>query len=217
MIEVIHYQDEGVERPVEQNIADSYDEVRELLPTLPSALKIYFTNDGATPDTGVGGFAYSSDIISMSLDPDFKDKDKQLQDIRPTIFHEALHLYQNYTGEGPKYSALEGAIYEGMATVFERDCANAQPSYGDYSQNLPEELGRWLEELRNLGPEYLENEEVYRAWKFYHPQLQERWIVYKTGTWVVDQVLQKHGLNILDLRDKTAFQVLELFDSSADE
>lgn len=212
MIEVINYQNEYIEKPIEASIAGYYDEVRRLLPGLPEMVKIYFGDYGIMPESGVGGYAYSSDIITISLDPDFKDKEKQLNNIRPTIFHEAFHQYQHYTGEGPRYSAIEGAVYEGMATVFEREHAGVLEPYGDYQQTAVDNLKQWTEDLKKLGHEYLEDKKIYNAWKFYHPELKERWIAYKVGTWITDQVLERQNLSILDLSDKTAAEVLELFE-----
>jgi uncharacterized protein YjaZ len=209
MIEVIHYQNEPAEKPLEANISESYDAVQELLPKLPSAVKIYFGDSGIIPESGLGGFAYSHDIITVSVDPDFKDKTKQAKDIRPTIFHEAFHQYQNFTGESGPFSAVENAIYEGMATVFEREYCGTWQLYGDYRESSEDNLEQWLESLQQLSLEDFQN--TYSDWKFYHSQLKERWIVYKVGTWVVDQVLKKHRLTILDLSDKTAGDVLKLY------
>jgi len=210
MIEVIHYQNESAEKPLEASISKYYDEVRELLPKLPATVKIYFGDYGIMPETGVGGFAYSPDTITVSIDPDFQDKKKQLKDIRPTIFHEAFHLYQGYTGETGPFSAIENAIYEGMATVFEREYCGVWQPYGDYRETSEDSLKHWLQDLRQLSLEDFKN--TYREWKFYHPKLKERWIVYKVGTWIADQVLEKQKLTILDLSTKTAADMLKLYE-----
>ncbi len=209
MIQVIHYQNEATEKPLESSISKYYDEVRKLLPNLPKTIKIYFSDYGIIPESGVGGFAYSKGIITISINPSFKDKKKQLTHIRPTIFHEAFHVYQNYTGESGPFSAIENAIYEGMATVFEREyCGGWQP-YGDYRETSKDKLKQWLEELQKLSLQVFQD--TYSDWKFYHPKLKERWIVYKAGTWMVDEVLEKQKLTILDLGPKTAADILKLY------
>lgn len=209
MIKVIHYQNEAIEKPLEVVISKSYDEVRKLLPKLPDIIQIYFGGYGIIPESGVGGFAYAHDIITISIDPDFENKNMQTKELRSTIFHEALHIYQNYTGKSGPFTAIDNAIYEGMATIFEREyCGKWQP-YGDYRKTSEEKLKEWIRDLRQLSPEDFKNH--YRDWKFYHPQLKERWIVYKTGTWMVDQVLKKYRLTILDLSEKTAEEVLKLY------
>lgn len=210
MIKVIHYQNEAIEKPLEKTISKSYNEVRELLPELPKKVQIYFGNYGIIPESGVGGYAYSHDTITISVDPDFPDKKKQLKDVRSTIFHEAFHLYQNYTAESGPFSAIENAVYEGMATVFEREYCGIWQPYGDYRETSESNLKQWLEDLRQLSLEDFQN--AYNEWKFYHPKLKERWIVYRTGTWIIDQVLRKKHLTILDLSKMTAADVLRLYE-----
>lgn len=210
MIKVIHYQNESTEKPLEANISKYYDEVRELLPRLPETVKIYFSDYGIIPESGVGGYAYSHDIITISINPDFQDKKKQLKDIRPTLFHEAFHQYQDYTGESGPFSAIENAIYEGMATVFEREYCGVWQPYGDYRETSEDRLKQWLQDLRKLSLEDFQN--AYSEWKFYHPKLKEHWIVYRVGTWITDQVLEEQKLKILDLSNKTATEVLKLYD-----
>ncbi|HUD81052.1 MAG TPA: DUF2268 domain-containing putative Zn-dependent protease [Patescibacteria group bacterium] len=210
MIKIIHYLNESAEKPLEASISKYYDEVRELLPELPKTVKIYFSDYGIIPESGVGGFAYSHDTITISIDPDFQDKKKQLKDIRPTIFHEVFHQYQNYTGGSGPFSAIENAIYEGMATIFEREYCKIWQPYGDYRKTSEDSLKQWLKDLQQLSLEDFQNS--YSEWKFYHPKLKERWIVYKVGTWIADQVLEKQKLTILDLSTKTATDVLELYE-----
>lgn len=209
MIEIIHYQNESVEKMFEASISEYYDQVCKILPNLPETMKIYFSDYGIIPERGVGGYAYSHDIITVSIDPNFKNKKKQLKDIRPTIFHEAFHLYQNYTGESGSFSAVENAVYEGMATVFEREFCGIWQPYGDYRKTSGDNLKLWFKDLLEMGLEDFQNN--YSDWKFYHPKLKERWIVYKVGTWVIDQVIETKNLTILDLSEKSAVDVLKLY------
>ncbi len=210
MIKVIHYLNESTEKPLEVSISEYYDEVLKLLPGLPKTVKIYFSDYGIIAASGVGGYAYSHDIITISIDPDFQDKKKQLKDIRSTIFHEAFHQYQNYTGESGPFTAIENAIYEGMATVFEREHCGIWQPYGDYREVSEDSLKQWLINLKELSLK--EFQDTYRQWKFYHPELKERWIVYKVGAWIIDQVLEKQKLTILDLSTKTAADVFKLYE-----
>lgn len=212
MIEVIHYQHDSAEKPLEERLAKYYREVRELLPSLPDKMQIYFSDYGIMPESGVGGYAYSPTVLTISIDPDFKDKEKQLKDIRPTIFHEAFHQFQEFTGASQLYPAIEGSIYEGMATVFERECADALQPYGNYRQTPETTLKRWIEDLKKITAQDFADKNTYKAWKFYHPEFKERWIAYKVGTWITDQVLAKHKLTILDLSTKTAAEVLTMYD-----
>lgn len=96
-----------------------------------------------------------------------------------------------------------------MATIFEREYCNIWQPYGDYRDTPEEKLKGWVNELQKLTPE--DFKDSYSDWKFFHPKLKERWIVYKTGAWLIDQVLQKLNLKIMDLSSKTAAEVLELY------
>ena len=209
MIKAIHYKNKSTEEPLEAIISECYDEVRKLLPQLPETIQIFFSDYGILAESGVGGYAYAHDIITVSIDPDFADKKKQLKDIRSTVFHESFHIFQNYTGESGPFSAIENAIYEGMATIFEREYCNIWQPYGDYRETPEKKLKQWFKDLQNLSLK--DFEENYSNWKFFHPELKERWIVYKVGTWIIDVVLQKHKLTILDLSSKTAAEVLDLY------
>lgn len=209
MIEVIHYQNEAIEKPFEEGIATYYDEVRRLLPNLPETVKIYFSDYGIIPELGIGGFAYSQDIITISIDPHFEDKAEQLQSLRSTVFHEAFHQYQNYTGESGPFSAIDNALYEGMATVFEREYCGVWQPYGDYRETSRANLEQWVKDLEQLSLD--DFKDSYSDWKFYHPKFKERWIVYRVGTWMTDQILEKHKRAILDLSNKTAAEVLKLY------
>lgn len=97
-----------------------------------------------------------------------------------------------------------------MATVFEREYCGIWQPYGDYREVSEDTLKQWLKNLQQLSLEDFQNS--YSEWKFYHPKLKERWIVYKVGTWITDQVLQKRKLTILDLSTETAANVLELYE-----
>ena len=212
MIEIIHYQNESFEKTLETHISDCYNEFRKLFPTAPKTLKIYFGNTSIMEETGVGAHAYSPEIVTLSFNPNFKDKGKQFADIRPSVFHECFHQYQNYTSAGPLYTAIEGAIYEGMATVFERVYSETTQTYGDYSNISEKDLKKWAVDIKALGNEYHEDEAVRRAWLFYHPILKEHYISYRVGAWITDKVMAKHNLSILDLSEMTAANVLKLFE-----
>lgn len=211
MIKVIHYQNKEYELSFKSLISEALNEVRKLLPNLPTIIQIYFSDYGILEDSGIGGYAYSSDTITISLDPNFNNIEKQKSNIRPTVFHEAFHLSQKFTGEHGPFSAIENAIYEGMATVFEREMAGVLEPYGDYRQIAEVKLKQWVEELSNISAGDFDDEIVYSKWKFYHPELHERWIAYRTGTWLVDQVLKRQKLTIMDLETRKASEVLNFY------
>ena len=206
MIKVIHYQNEASDKTFENDISRYYDEVRSMFLILPETINIYFSNRNILAETGVGGHAHNFEIITISIDPAFKNKQKQANDVRATIFHEAFHIYQNFTYEGPLYSAIESAIYEGTATVFERQYAGVMQPYGDWHTTKMAKLKQWTKLLSNISVEDYEKD--WQQWKFFHEDFQEQWISYKVGAYIVDEVLRRYALDIIELRNKTAKEVL---------
>jgi uncharacterized protein YjaZ len=169
-------------------------EVRQLLPTLPQ-FNTVFNNTWLIPDTGTGGFARSKDQIELAFDLHFLDKDRQLDDLKGSLFHECYHLVQGFVSDDYSYdkvTALDNAIYEGAATVFEKVHTKSQPKWGEYPER-PKAL-EWLELIRNLGTDV-----NYSKWKFYHPELDERWILYRTGSFIIDEALNNNDVKIENL------------------
>jgi uncharacterized protein YjaZ len=210
MIEIIHYTDESVEKKLTPNIDNYFDEVRLLLDNLPDELYVNFNQEGIIKETGVGGHAVSLDTINISFDKDFKDKELQMNDLRSTIFHESFHLNQGFTYDTSPFTAIQSAIYEGCATVFEREHAGTDPLYGQYYEHSDEQLASWFESVKKIGNEYFEDNDVWQKWAFYNEDLGERWIIYKLGTWLIDQVLKKNSLAVVDLQGMNADDILSL-------
>lgn len=181
----------------------SYAEVRELLPELPEKLKIWLINENPVPETGVSGFAFSPKIMTIDFDQKFDDKQLQHRALRATVFHESVHLIQGHTSERTKASyssALDSALYEGVASVFERNYANHMEPYSDYSDTDPELLAKWRDELTGIShKDFLaDNGKIWRDWAFYDHADNEQWKLYKTGTWLIDSYLGSHGNDILE-------------------
>jgi len=215
MIEYIEDAPDIKIRPaVEEQLTEYIHEVRELLPELSNSLQFWLSNKFLIPETGTGGFSYSPEIISLSFDPAFPDKEGQRRDFRGTVFHEAYHLVQGHTAEetrAPYRSALDAAIYEGCATVFEREYANVQALWGVYEDHEEAKLRIWQDALAAISPEqYYREPGVYNTWAFYDPNDMQRWKLYKVGTWLVDRALLKSGKDIRDFRTMTAAQIQSL-------
>ena len=190
---------------VEEAFRGQEARLRELLPELSDELQVYVYAEDLIQETGTGGYAYSPTVLSLAIDNDFKDKEKQLSALVGTIYHESYHLTQGHTGnetKAPATSALDSAIYEGCATVFERTYAGVEPLWGDYSMHSEEELRQWCEALSRITPdEWLGDEgEVWQRWSFYDAEDGQRWKAYKVGTWVVERCLRETGKDIRDLR-----------------
>jgi uncharacterized protein YjaZ len=203
--------DDKVQAELMPKIENWYFEARELLPNLPDSIKIYFfeqDDPGIMKELGVGGYAYSSEIMSLGFALDFEDKVEQLAQLKSTIFHEALHISQGYTGSGETTQMIECLAYEGLATVFEREILGNRQPYGEYPNN-EELIMEWIDSIKNINTPW--DYSVYRKWAFRDPETGERWILYKGGTWLIDQILKKNkSLSVLDLTKMTAKEILML-------
>lgn len=219
MLEIINHLDNpDAEARATKLIASAYDELRTILPELPQELRIYFDNDNLIPELGVGGFAYAPGILTFSYDADFADKTLQNRELRSTVFHEGYHLVQGHTFEdahAPYRHGLDSAIYEGCATIFERMFAATEPPYGKYDDRTSEELQGWANALAAIPIDaFVANDgELWQRWAFYDRESGERWRFYKVGTWIVDRVLAVSDWDILDLRSKSAKEIMELLPS----
>lgn len=195
-------------------VEKSYAEVRQLLPELPENLDIWLINENSVETTGVSGFAYSPSIMTIDYNPQFTDKQLQQQALRATIFHESYHLAQGHTNEenSANYqSALDVAIYEGAATIFERKYADFAEPYDDYSTVGEALLTKWRDELAAIShSDYIaEDGTLWRQWAFYDTADNQRWKLYKTGTWVVDQYLARSEKDILDIIHTPALNIAQ--------
>lgn len=216
MLEIInHLENKNAEAQSVELIQAAYSEVRELLPELPESLQIYFDNWYIIPETGEGGFAYAPGILTMSFDPDFADKKVQTAHVRSTVFHESYHLAHGHTYEDTTLTyrhALDWAVYEGCASVFERDYTHPDLLPGDYSMCPEQQLQEWADALADISSDDYKNGDtgLWIKWALYDKETSERWRVYKVGTWIVDRTLADSGLNVLDLRTKSAEEILAL-------
>jgi hypothetical protein len=200
---------------VEPALTAAYEEVRQILSELPEDIHIWLDNWCLIPETGDGGFAYSPNELTIAYDIDFKDKALQQKSLRQTIFHEGYHLVQGHTNEQPhaQYkTALDSAIYEGCAVVFERKYAGSDPLWGHYEKHDEATLTEWRNAMMKISiDDFVKNDgEIWRTWAFYDELTEERWRLYKVGTWLVDSALQRSGKDILDFRKLSAEEILDL-------
>jgi hypothetical protein len=169
-------------------------ELAELLPEIPLDAEIIFNNKRLISYTGTGGFAKDFKLIELAFDSNFiGDKDEQMINFKGSLFHEFYHLVQGFVGNNESLhgiSALETAIYEGSATKFEVLRAVTNPSWSQY----PDDIKNWIHEIVELGNEY-----DYKKWKFYDPETNRRWILYRSGCYIVDQAILKSGKRIEEL------------------
>lgn len=203
--------DDAVQAELMPKIEKWYGEVRELLPSLPKTINIYFfaQNDpGIMKEYGVGGYAYSSEIMSLGFDLGFANKEEQLQQLRSTVYHEGLHIAQGYTGECTELPLLDCVVYEGLASVFEREYAGMEQVYADY-KNEVKLIPEWIKLMSKIGPNW--EYATYAKWGFKDEETGEKYKLYKSGTWLIDTILQSNPrLTVLDLTKMSAEEVLKL-------
>lgn len=183
-------------------IGTSLSEVRKVLSNVPANIDIYFDDFCLMKEYGVGGFAYSKNIITIAVDETYEDREKQFEYLRQTVFHEAYHLSQGFWSEGNSYPPIQEAIYEGAATVFERNLTGSPVPYGQYDL---ETVAKYVEIIKNLNIDY-----DFERWKFYDKESQQKWILYKVGTYLIDSVIIKTGKSIIDLNKLSAIEILNL-------
>ncbi|OGL23174.1 hypothetical protein A2791_05865 [Candidatus Saccharibacteria bacterium RIFCSPHIGHO2_01_FULL_46_30] len=206
---VASFENEPIERLFLDEINASYAELRLLLPSLPNQLRVIFGTNYDYGEDGVTGSAVSADVIKIGIDSSVVDRTKQYEKIRSLVFHEGYHLAQNFH-LGSQFSAVESAIYEGCATIFERDYADSTPKWANYSKEDTATLWRWYEAMKDISAEqYFEpSGETWKKWAFYDAETNESWRVYKVGTWLVEDILKKNDLDIIDLSSMTASDIL---------
>lgn len=211
LITVEHFENEDVERLFIEEINTAYEELRTLLPQLPKQIRIIFGTSYDYGEDGATGSSISSDLIRIGINPDVEDRSRQHAKMRQLVFHEGYHVAQGFDMDS-RFSALDSAVYEGCATVFEREYAHSTPKWGNYQKEDATTLQRWYNEMSGITADqyFEESGETWQKWAFYDPETDESWRVYKVGTWIVDQVLAQSKYTILDLCSMSAEEIRSL-------
>lgn len=210
MIEVIKPHPNPEAQPeIVAAITRYHAEARQLMPEIPENLSVYFDQSIIMPGTASGGYAHSPNILTFGFDYAFPDEVEKWRQLRGSTYHEDFHLAQGFTGfdeddnEITDSSAIDNAIYEGAATVFEREYGGTEYGYGQYLDEVT--MKQWVKEVKALPKGY-----DWKKWKFYDPDTDRKWIMYRAGTFIVDQALAKSGHDILDLRSMAPAQIFSL-------
>ena len=206
----ITYSNESYERQFNDLIVAAYSECQKILIGIPIDIEFSFKNNCANEITGVGGSSISRKIINLAVIDNFQNLDLQTENLRGAIFHELFHIQQDFTVDKQPFNALESAIYEGCGLVFERSHAGVNAAYGSYESNTETELTKWFNEIKKIGIEYSYDKPTWQTWAFYHKEYNEKWIIYKVGSWLIDCLLVHNKLDILDLMDKSAGEIIEM-------
>lgn len=199
----------GVEkREVQKAAVKAADEVAGLISFVPSYVNLVVypsIAEDVIPETGAMGMTYSDEYASVYFDHDVPyGKKRLLEEIRTTTFHELVHA-TTFQYEPWQPGVLFGATTEGLATVFERDYAGAQPLWGQYEDD--ETMHKWLHELKELP----DTGEKNRDYFFKHPD-GRKWIAYKTGVWITDQLVES-GENLFELMKLKHSDILTKFET----
>ena len=207
-IHVLNFENQAVNSLFLPMIKESYDELRALLPHLPETMNIDFGTNYDYGEDGVTGSALSPNSMKIGIRIDQDDRTLQYARIRPVVMHEGYHIGQGFYNSEP-CSALEAAVYEGCATIFERDYVGFSPKWADYSMHDERTLRNWLNEIKTItADQYFEpSGETWRKWAFYDAETDASWRIYKTGTWLVEAVMRKTGLNALELNNLSADEI----------
>ena len=186
---------------IDQIVGSTTAEVRRLLPDLPPELELTVrpgsdvikeTGETATPTPPAG--------VVWTVDPGRPGGVVEVAttQLRATLFHEFHHLVR--LAQGHPRSIVEHAVFEGMATVFERDFAGVDPPWGKYSDDV---VGLEKEMLQ------LPDDGSVRHWLFSHPD-GRRWIGIKVGAYWVDRAVAMSGGSSASLVSTPASEVLSL-------
>jgi uncharacterized protein YjaZ len=183
-------------------IADAaIGEARSLLPSLVGPILLTVrTGTDVIEETGETGAAMPPDAIMWTVDPRrHGGVDVVAQKwLRASLLHELHHLAR--AASQPRTTLLDQALFEGMATVFERDVAGADAPWGRYPANVSE----WANELTQQSPDA-----SIREWLYTHRD-GRRWIGMKVGAYWVDTAMKKSGRSIKDLTTASTDEVLAL-------
>jgi uncharacterized protein YjaZ len=177
----------------------------KLLPKAPKDITFLVQTNGydSMPEYGCGAFTKNSRLILITIDPGLPyGEEKQIRYVREAVFHEMSHASRFEQGLfHPEF--LDRCIFEGLATVFERDKAGAEPLYGEHDT---EECQAWLEEIE---AEF--SEELSYDYMFHHKD-GRKWIGYKVGTWIVDEALKNTKKTIEQLIQLECAEIRRLAD-----
>jgi len=201
------------EEPLVDELHKSYDELRKLLPGLPAYLRIYFDTRIFNEGVAVTGYAKSADSIGVCINPAFQDKEQQLKEIKPFVFHEGFHMADGFHYDAGKFSGVDAAIAEGKAVVFEMTRAGSDPYYANW-QDEAEKVQSWYESLASISAEqyFEESGETWRKWAFFDSETGETSKVYKVGTWMIEQLVTAKAIDIEELCGTPSAVILEWFE-----
>lgn len=188
------YQFGAVDRETIESVCRATEaDLRERLPMLPSYLHLVVEpGNGVIVETGEVGFTMAPHAIKWTVDPARNVASVASAHLRHVLFHESHHAARllRYPEEAYTQDWASGAIFEGLATLFERESGEFDPPWGRYEASTIES---WAEELLAQPVDG-----TYTHWKFEHPD-GRRWIAYRVGTWIAERATEATGRTAADM------------------
>lgn len=189
------------EELIEKGFNDSISEIEKLI-KLPGVDVIVADDPASTiPEVGVGGSARNSHVIYVSIDPEFLDLEKTLeQELRSTFAHELHHCARmNEVGYGD--TLAEAMISEGLADHFDIQVNGLKPKPWSIAV-----MGEELEKIRKVAEVDFENDKYdHRAWFFGSDKKNiPRWAGYSLGFALVEEYMKKTGKTAAELTAQKA-------------
>jgi hypothetical protein len=174
-----------------------------LLPGAPQNITFVVqpSKEESIPEYGSGAWTKNSCLVILSIDPGLPyGEEKQIEYVRQAVFHEMSHAARFEQGIWHE-NFIDRCILEGLATVFEREHAGAEPLYGEYDAD---DCKAWLDEIET---DY--SEDMHYQYMFQHKD-GRKWIGYKVGTYVVDEAHKKSGKSIAALTNLKCAEIKQL-------
>jgi hypothetical protein len=188
---------------IERIVHATVTEVRLLLPSLTPQLTIsIYPTVNVMSDLGIFGLAVDKNWIQWAFDPRKGDVALVERYLRVSLYHEAHHAVRLRT-QPWNVSWIDNAVFEGLATAFERDFGGATDAYGTYD---PAALAARATLL-------LRAPDVWRPQQRFpaeHPDGRQR-LLYQVGTYVVDRAMQRNaGASAVSLVDVHASEIVRM-------
>jgi hypothetical protein len=189
------------------DVADRAEvDVRSHLPTLEDDLYLLVNQTSVViPETGDGGFTIGPHCIRWDVDPSRGLAVVATQHLRRTLFHECHHAVR-LQQRPEEVSVLDWqtvAVFEGLASVLEREAGGATLAHQQYDEAVIED---WAEELFRQPVDA-----TWPQWKFEHLD-GRRNIAYRVGTWIADRATRNNGRTAADLVWHAPREVISLAD-----
>jgi hypothetical protein len=196
-------------KKVVNKIETALHEVSKLLPTLSEQLNVVVRpHTKFIPEYGIGGYTHDSEYFDVTFDKTAqKGATAMLEYMHETVFHEANHAARwNSVDYDDRFIA--SVVFEGLATVFEREYTDADPLYGKYDND--QTMQQWFDELCEVVWD------MYDEYFYNHPD-GRRWIGYKTGTWLIDRAVENSGKSVIELTTLPIDEILGYADVGFDK